>query len=82
MMKNITWKAGSVLMIKFKDSTYIFIGLMLWFSALIDYMLLVFAYRDFSWGLVGMFIYAPIGIVFGYSLLQQQLKKLLVDKKI
>ena len=69
MMKNITWKEGSVLMIEIKQSCFIFFGFMLLFSGLIDHMLLAFAYRDFSWSLVGMFILAPIGIPLGYYLL-------------
>ena len=69
MMKNITWKEGSVLMIEIKQFGLIFIGLMLLFSGLIDHMLLAFAYRDFSWGLVGMFMLSPIGIPLGYYLL-------------
>ena len=74
MMKNITWKEGSVLMIEIKQSVFIFIGLALLFSGLIDHLLLAFAYRDFSWGLVGMFIFAPLGIALGYYLLQRAVK--------
>ena len=74
MMKNITWKEGSVLMIEIKQSVFIFIGLALLFSGLIDHMLLAFAYRDFSWGLVGMFIFAPLGMALGYYLLQKVVK--------
>ena len=74
MMKNITWKEGSVLMIEIKQSCFIFFGFMLLFSGLIDHMLLAFAYRDFSWGLIGMFIFAPLGIALGYYLLQRATK--------
>ena len=34
-------------------------------------MLLAFGYRDFSWGLVGMFMLAPVGIPLGWYLLQK-----------
>ena len=52
-----------------KEASLMFVGLMLLFAGTIDYMLLAFAYRDFSWGLVGMFMLAPIGIPLGYYLL-------------
>ena len=81
MKKNITWKEDSVLMIDIKNSSYIFIGLILLFSALLDYMLLTFAYRDFSWELSLMFIYAPLGIIFGHSLLLKQLKTIISREK-
>ena len=74
MMKNITWKEGSVLMIEIKQSCFIFFGFMLLFSGLIDHLLLAFAYRDFSWGLTAMFIFAPFGIALGYYLLQRAVK--------
>ena len=77
MMKNITWKEGSVLMIEIKQFGLIFIGLMLLFSGLIDHMLLAFAYRDFSWGLSAMFIFTPLVIALGYYLLQRQLKAII-----
>ena len=81
-MKNTTWKEGFALMIEIKQSVYIFIGLMLLFSGMIDLMLLAFAYRDFSWGLSAMFIFAPLGIALGYYLLQRQLKAIINRKKI
>jgi len=52
-----------------KEAGTLFIGLLLLFAGAIDYMLLAFAYRDFSWGLVGMAMLAPISIPFGYYLL-------------
>ena len=69
-------------MIEIKQSVFIFIGLALLFSGLIDHMLLAFAYRDFSWGLSVMFIFAPLGIALGYYLLQRQLKAIINRKKI
>ena len=82
MKKNITWKEDFVSMINIKNSSYIFVGLILLFSALLDYMLLTFAYRDFSWWLVIMFIYAPLGIIFGFNLLLKQLKTMIIGEKI
>ena len=52
-----------------KEASLMFVGLLLLFAGIIDYMLLAFGYRDFSWGLVGMFMLAPIGIPLGYYLL-------------
>ena len=52
-----------------KEASLMCVGLLLLFAGTIDYMLLAFAYRDFSWGLVGMFMLAPIGIPLGYYLL-------------
>ena len=52
-----------------KEAGAMFVGLMLLFAGAIDYMLLAFGYRDFSWGLVGMFMLSPIGIPLGYYLL-------------
>ena len=57
-----------------KEASLMFVGLMLLFAGTIDYMLLAFAYRDFSWGLVGMFMLAPIGIPLGYYLLIKAVK--------
>jgi len=54
-----------------REAGVMFVGLMLLFAGTIDYMLLVFGYRDFSWGLVGMFILAPVGIPLGWYLLQK-----------
>ena len=54
-----------------KDAGTLFIGLLLLVTGTIDYLLLAFAYRDFSWGLVGMSMLAPIGIPLGYYLLQK-----------
>ena len=54
-----------------KEAGIMFVGLMLLFAGVLDYMLLTFGYRDFSWGLVGMFIFAPIGIPLGWYLLQK-----------
>ena len=54
-----------------KEAGVMFVGLMLLFAGAIDYMLLAFGYRDFSWGLVGMFILAPVGIPLGWYLLQK-----------
>ena len=82
MMKNITWKEGSVLMIEIKQSCFIFFGFILLFSGLIDHLLLAFAYRDFSWGLIGMFIFAPLAIALGYYLLQKAVKVIINKKKI
>ena len=55
----------------------IFIGLTLMFLGLINYMLLAFAYRDFSWGLSAMFIFTPLVIALGYYLLHRQLKAII-----
>ncbi|SVC06346.1 uncharacterized protein METZ01_LOCUS259200 [marine metagenome] len=55
---------------------------MLLFSGLIDHLLLAFAYRDFSWGLIGMFIFAPLAIALGYYLLQKAVKVIINKKKI
>ena len=54
-----------------REAGVMFVGLMLLFAGTMDYMLLAFGYRDFSWGLVGMFILAPIGIPLGWYLLQK-----------
>ena len=54
-----------------REAGVMFVGLMLLFAGAIDYMLLAFGYRDFSWGLVGMFILAPVGIPLGWYLLQK-----------
>ena len=54
-----------------KEASLMCVGLLLLFAGTIDYMLLAFAYRDFSWGLVGMFMLSPIGIPLGYYLLQK-----------
>ena len=57
-----------------KEASLMFVGLLLLFAGTIDYMLLAFAYRDFSWGLVGMFMLSPIGIPLGYYLLIKAVK--------
>ena len=54
-----------------KEAGVMFVGLLLLFAGTMDYMLLAFGYRDFSWGLVGMFILAPVGIPLGWYLLQK-----------
>ena len=54
-----------------REAGVMFVGLMFLFAGTIDYMLLAFGYRDFSWGLVGMFILAPVGIPLGWYLLQK-----------
>jgi len=54
-----------------KEASTMFVGLMFLFAGTLDYMLLAFGYRDFSWGLVGMFILAPVGIPLGWYLLQK-----------
>ena len=54
-----------------KEVSTMFVGLMFLFTGIIDYMLLAFGYRDFSWGLVGMFILAPVSIPLGWYLLQK-----------
>ena len=54
-----------------KEAGVMFVGLLLLFAGTMDYMLLAFGYRDFSWGLVGMFMLAPIGIPLGWYLLQK-----------
>ena len=53
-----------------REASVMFVGLMFLFAGTIDYMLLAFGYRDFSWGLVGMFILAPVSIPLGWYLLQ------------
>ena len=57
-----------------KEASLMCVGLLLLFAGTIDYILLAFAYRDFSWGLVGMFMLAPIGIPLGYYLLIKAVK--------
>jgi uncharacterized membrane protein len=57
-----------------KKASLMCVGLLLLFAGTIDYMLLAFAYRDFSWGLVGMFMLSPIGIPLGYYLLIKAVK--------
>ena len=57
-----------------KEASTMFVGLMFLFAGALDYMLLAFAYRDFSWGLSAMFIFAPFGIALGYYLLQRAFK--------
>jgi Ni/Fe-hydrogenase subunit HybB-like protein len=69
-------------MIEIKQSCFILLGFMLLFSGLIDHLLLAFAYRDFSWGLIGMFIFAPLGIASGYYLLQRAVKVMINREKI
>ena len=54
-----------------REASVMFVGLMFLFAGTIDYMLLAFGYRDFSWGLVGMFILAPVSIPLGWYLLQK-----------
>ena len=54
-----------------REAGVMFVGLMFLFAGTIDYMLLAFGYRDFSWGLVGMFLLAPVGIPLGWYLLQK-----------
>ena len=54
-----------------KEAGVMFVGLLLLFAGTMDYMLLAFGYRDFSWGLVGMFMLAPVGIPLGWYLLQK-----------
>ena len=54
-----------------REAGVMFVGLMLLFAGTMDYMLLAFGYRDFSWGLVGMFMLAPVGIPLGWYLLQK-----------
>ena len=54
-----------------KEAGVMFVGLLLLFAGTMDYMLLAFGYRDFSWGLVGMFLLAPVGIPLGWYLLQK-----------
>ena len=65
-----------------KEAGALFIGLLFLVTGTIDYMLLAFAYRDFSWSLVGMFILAPIGIPLGYYLLQKGTRADFITKKI
>ena len=57
-----------------KEASLMCVGLLLLFAGTIDYILLAFAYRDFSWGLVGMFMLSPIGIPLGYYLLIKAVK--------
>lgn len=52
-----------------KEASLMCVGFLLLFAGTINYMLLAFAYRDFSWGLVGMFMLSPIGVPLGYYLL-------------
>ena len=71
ILKNVVKEAGTL-----------FIGLLLLVAGTIDYMLLAFAYRDFSWGLLGMAMLAPIGIPLGYYLLQKGARTDFKQKKI
>ena len=65
-----------------KEAGTLFIGLLLLVAGTIDYLLLAFAYRDFSWGLLGMTMLAPIGIPLGYYLLQKGARTDFKHKKI
>ena len=54
-----------------KEVSTMFVGLMLLGTSAISYMLLAFAFRDFSWLLLAQFILTPIGIPLGWYLLQK-----------
>ena len=62
-----------------KEASTMFVGLMFLFAGALDYMLLAFGYRDFSWGLVGMFMLAPIGIPLGWYLLRKGATSVIKD---
>ena len=52
-----------------KEASTMFVGLMFIFASTLSYMLLAFAFRDFSLMLLVQFILTPIGIPLGYYLL-------------
>ena len=54
-----------------KEASTIFVGLMFLLASAVSYMLLAFAFRDFSLILLAQFILTPIGIPLGYYLLQK-----------
>ena len=54
-----------------KEVSTMFVGLMLLGTSATSYMLLAFAFRDFSWLLLAQFILTPIGIPLGWYLLQK-----------
>ena len=54
-----------------KEVSTMFVGLMFLFAGALSYMLLAFAFRDFSWLLLAQFILTPIGIPLGCYLLQK-----------
>ena len=54
-----------------KEVSTMFVGLMLLGTSAISYMLLAFAFRDFSWLLLAQFILTPVGIPLGWYLLQK-----------
>ena len=54
-----------------KEASTMFVGLMFLFAGALSYMLLAFAFRDFSWLLLAQFILTPIGIPLGWYLLQK-----------
>ena len=54
-----------------KEVSTMFVGLMLLGASGMSYMLLAFAFRDFSWLLLAQFILTPIGIPLGWYLLQK-----------
>lgn len=65
-----------------KEAGTLFIGLFFLVGGTIDYLLLAFAYRDLSWGLLGMTLLAPIGIPLGYQLLQKAVRADFKQKKL
>ena len=54
-----------------KEASTMFVGLMFLFAGAMSYMLLAFAFRDFSWLLIAQFILTPVGIPLGWYLLQK-----------
>jgi hypothetical protein len=54
-----------------KEASTMFVGLMFLFAGALSYMLLAFAFRDFSWLLLAQFILTPVGIPLGWYLLQK-----------
>jgi hypothetical protein len=54
-----------------KEASTMFVGLIFLFASTISYMLLAFAFRDFSLILLIQFILTPVGIPLGFHLLQK-----------
>ena len=58
-----------------KEASTMFVGLIFLFASAISYMLLAFAFREFSWLLLTAFILTPISIPLGWYLLQKATNK-------
>ena len=58
-----------------KEVSTMFVALMFLYAGGISYMLLAFAFREFSWLLLTAFILTPISIPLGWYLLQKVTNK-------